>query len=183
MCSHRSENKQKTTMAQPLLLNMDPNKVTCPHCQHPNCFEEASTLPQGEVVNSYMCLNCGYTTTTLNVEKSVVIEEYEKGTAELIKALRWVDPQTSLVWYPIVLNFPSTGMIFPDGVDASDWKWMVAPAVSIPLNEQKKYPIKSQPGSYYTKKIDLKKGKLFAPNAFYEAAKSVGFIQEAQQVD
>ena len=126
-----------------------------------------------------MCLDCGYTSTTLNVEGSPVIEGYEKATPELIKALRWVDPQTSLVWYPLVLNFPSTGMIFPDGTGIDNWRWMAAPAVPIPLNDQKKYPIASQPGSFYTKRVDLKQGKTFAPDQFYQAAKSIGFIQEA----
>lgn len=155
----------------------EPNKIVCPHCGSHNCFEEIQTLPDGTEVKSYMCLECGYTTTTLNVDGSSVIKGYEESTAELIKALRWVDPKTNLVWYPIVLNFPSFGIIFPDGTGADDWSWKAAPAIDIPTEEQKNYPIPGQKDQYYTRRIDMGKGQTFANNDFYNACKFLGFIQ------
>jgi len=124
-----------------------------------------------------MCLDCGYTSTSLNLEDSPIVRQYEETAPELFKLLRWIDPQTKLVWYPIVLNFPSFGMIFPDGTSVENWQWMSAPAVDIPFNDQKKYPIPGAPNKYYTKRVDLKKGKYFPPDQFYQAAKFIGFVQ------
>lgn len=165
-------------MEQQSASNMEPIKITCPHCGEENaCFEETQTMPDGTEVKSYMCMSCGYTSTTLNVEGSKVIEEYESKTAELIKELRWVDPSTNLVWYPIVLNFPSFGIIFPDGTSKYDWKWTAAPAVDIPLDEQKNFPIPGSSDEFYTRRVDMKASKSFDKISFYDACKSIGFIQ------
>lgn len=153
-----------------------PNKIKCPHCGSENCFEETQAV-ENELVKSYLCIGCGYTSTTLNKEGSTMISEYEEITAELIKALRWVDTKTNLVWYPIVLNFPSFGIIFPDGETKSNWEWMAAPAVEISKEEQKKYPIPGQTDAYYTKRIDMNLGKKFNSDAFKEACEFIGFIQ------
>lgn len=158
--------------------NMEPIKITCPHCGEENaCFEETQAMPDGTEVKSYMCMSCGYTSTTLNVEGSKVIEEYESRTAELIKELRWIDSNTNLVWYPIVLNFPSFGIIFPDGTSKHDWKWTAAPAVDIPAEDQKNFPIPGSSDEFYTRRVDMKAAKSFIRSEFYEACKSIGFIQ------
>lgn len=158
---------------------MDPIKITCPHCGNHECFEE-SEVPAGmsEKVSSYMCVSCGYTTTTLNEVGSQMISEYEEITAELIKELRWVDPATNLVWYPIVLNFPSFGIIFPDGVSNSEWGWMAAPAIDIPQEEQSKYPIPGSPDQFYTRRINMDAGRRFSGADFRQACEYIGFIQK-----
>jgi hypothetical protein len=134
---------------------MDPTKIEC----------------------SYLCVNCGYTTTSVNVENSELVKQYEESTAELIKALRWVDNQ-NLVWYPTVLNFPSAGIIFPDGIDADTWYWTAAPAVDIPEEERSKFPIPGSKDQFYTRRIDMGKGKKFKSDKFYDACKFLGFIKE-----
>ena len=164
-------------MAQQLQSSTEPTKITCPHCGSHECFNQMEGLPDTSVVESYMCMECGYTSTTLNKEGSEVVARYEESTAELIKALRWVDPATNLVWYPIVLNFPSFGIIFPDGTDENNWMWKAAPAVDITDEEKGKYPIPGQPGQYYERRIDMKQGQDFAPADFYTACKFLGFIQ------
>lgn len=164
-------------MAQQSHFNMEPSKITCPHCGSNECFTQMEGMPDGSVVESYLCMECGYTSTTLNKIDSNIIKQYEETTAELIKALRWVDPKTNLVWYPIVLNFPSYGIIFPDGVSETDWKWKAAPAVDIPQEEREKYPIPGQSGQYYERRIDMKQGKDFAPTNFFDACQFLGFIK------
>ena len=154
----------------------EPTKITCPITGGTNCFEQVQTAPDGQLIKSYLSIDSGYTTTTLNVEGSEAVVEYELATPELIKDLRWVDPQTNLVWYPLVLNFPTFGIIFPDGSSKDDWQWMAAPAVDIPTKDKNKYPIPGQEGQFYTRKIDMEAGKKFAPNQFEQAAKFVGFI-------
>lgn len=156
---------------------MEPTKITCPHCGSHECFVETQDMPDGTKVDSYMCMECGYTTTTLNIDGSDFLKEYEEATAELIKDLRWVDPNTNLVWYPIVLNFPSFGIIFPDGTNKNDWSWRAAPAIEIPAEDAEKYPIPGQPGQYYTRRIDMSQGQLFDSKDFYNACKFLGFIQ------
>lgn len=156
---------------------MEPTKVLCPHCGSHECFVETQEIPDGTSVDSSMCMECGYTTTTLNVNGSQVVEQIEGSTAELIKDLRWVDTNTNLVWYPIVLNFPSFGIIFPDGTSKDDWSWRAAPAVEIPTEEQSKYPIPGQTDQYYTRRIDMSQGRLFESKDFYNACKFLGFIQ------
>jgi hypothetical protein len=157
---------------------METNKtVTCPHCGGDRCYTESHTVEETSV-SSYMCMDCGYTTTTLNVEESEMLKAYEEVTPQLIIDLRWVDPQTNLVWYPTVLNFPSTGIVFADGTSTQNWGWTAAPAVDIPKKEQSKYPVPGQNGKFYEKKIDMEQSKKFAPDEFYEACKSLGLVEE-----
>jgi Zn ribbon nucleic-acid-binding protein len=156
---------------------MEPIKVKCPHCGANECFEETQTMPDNTTVKSYMCVSCGYTSTTLNEVGSQVIKHYEENTAEIIKDLKWVDPNTNLIWYPIVLNFPSFGIIFPDGTGVHDWTWKAAPAIDIPEEDQKKYPIPGETDKFYTRKVNMEAGKSFAKDDFYNACKFLGFIQ------
>jgi len=156
---------------------MEPIKVICPHCGSHECFTEVEQIPDGTVVDSSMCLECGYTTSTLNIEGSAMVQRIEEGTAELIKDLRWVDPKTNLVWYPVVLNFPSYGIIFPDGTSKESWGWRAAPAVEIPEEDKQKYPVPGQPGEFYARRVDMSQGQMFASESFYTACKFLGFIQ------
>ena len=161
---------------------MEPTKITCPHCGGDHCFEESQTIPtpkgdSEQVVTSWMCVDCGYTSTTLNEEGSEIIANYEETTAELIKDLRWVNPADNLVWYPIVLNFPTYGLIFPDGTNEVDWTWMAAPAVDIAEESQSNFPIPGQPGKFYTRRVDMESGKHFSRDEFTQACEFIGFIQ------
>lgn len=165
-------------MEHQLQSSMEPTKITCPHCGNDNCFVETQTIEDNQEVSSYMCIDCGYTTTTLNVEGTDFVKGYEEVTAELIRNLRWVDPNTNLVWYPLVLNFPSFGIIFPDGTSVFDWSWRAAPAIGVAFEEREKYPIPGQEGEYYTKRVDIaNNSRLFNSDDFYSACKYLGFIQ------
>jgi len=160
----------------------EPTKIICPHCGGKHCFEDNQDIPtpdgsSTEVVSSWMCTDCGYTSTTLNKDESKLINEYEEVTAELIKALRWVDVKTNLVWYPIVLNFPTFGIIFPDGTGKDDWTWMAAPAVDIAQESQSNFPIPGQPGAFYARRVDMESGKHFSRDEFTQACEFIGFIQ------
>ncbi len=155
-----------------------PQQVTCPHCGSGNCFEEGAHLDlEAAMVYSYMCMGCGYTTTTINKPSHPLVKEYEETTAQIIKDLKWIDPQTGLIWYPTVLNFPNSGMIFPEGTGPDDWCWVAAPAVDIPQSEQSKYPIPGGSG-FYTRKIDMGVAKRFKSDEFNQACKSIGLIKE-----
>lgn len=159
----------------------DLKKTECPHCHLPECCTESQTIldpGKSEVrVDSFLCLACGFTTTSLNQDGSDLVKQYEELTAELIKSLRWVDQKTNLVWYPIVLNFPTFGIIFPDGSSSQSWQWNASPSVDIPLQDQHKYPIPGQPNKFYTKRVDQAAGRKFEPKDFLQACKFIGFIK------
>lgn len=155
-----------------------PDKVTCPHCGSDNCFAESDYVEVShKKTTSYMCMGCGYTSTTLNVADSDLINEYEEVTPQLMLDLKWIDPETNLVWYPMVLNFPNTGIVFPDGVSASQWSWRAAAAVDIPKEDQSKYPVPGQDGQFYQRRVDMESSKLFEKEDFSDACKFIGLIQ------
>ena len=52
-----------------------PEKVTCKHCGGHRCYKEHTTLPDGSQAVSYMCVDCGYTTTSLNIDGSPTIQQ------------------------------------------------------------------------------------------------------------
>jgi DNA-directed RNA polymerase subunit RPC12/RpoP len=155
-----------------------PEKIECPHCGSDNCFVESNyTELTPDKVSSYMCIGCGYSSTTLNKADSEMIAVYEETTPQIMIDLKWIDPATNLVWYPTVLNFPNLGIVFPDGTDASDWSWRSAPAIDIPTEEQKKYPIPGKDGEFYTRRVDMSSSKLFAKEQFTQACENIGLIQ------
>jgi len=153
------------------------NSTICPHCHGDKCYTETHNAEETSVT-SYMCMDCGYTTTTLNIDGSNMLKSYEEVTPQLILDLKWVDPQTNLVWYPTVLNFPNTGLVFPDGTNTMDWGWTGAPAIDIPFDQQSKYPIPGQPGEYYKRRVDLESARKFGPAEFYQACQSIGLVKE-----
>jgi DNA-directed RNA polymerase subunit RPC12/RpoP len=159
-------------------LETTPDKLQCPHCGSENCFAESNYVEvTHKKVTSYMCTGCGYTSTTLNEADSEMIKEYEEVTPQLMLDLKWIDPATNLVWYPMVLNFPHLGIIFPDGTDIQNWAWRAAPAVDVPKEDAEKYPIPGRPGEFYTRRVDMESSQLFQKEDFASACKFIGLIQ------
>lgn len=158
-----------------MILEGMPDKITCPHCGGTNCFVE-----EHDGIKSYLCMDCGYTTTSLNVDGSLQMQDWTSTLPELIKAIKWVDPETKLVWLPSTLNMPGIGLVFPDGTTADDWQWRAVPVTSVSADEKKKYPIPGKEGEYYTTKADFSKSKLFGKNEFKEACKHIGIIKQTE---
>lgn len=150
----------------------EPTKITCPHCGSNNCFMEIE-----EMATSYMCMGCGYTSTSMNRVDSAELKAYEEITPQLMLDLKWIDPQANLVWYPMVLHFPNTGIVFPDGTSKSDWSWRAAMAVDVAEQDKTKYPIPGQSGQFYSRKVDMESSKLFDRDSFTDACKFVGLIK------
>lgn len=157
-------------------LVVDDKKIECPHCNSNNCFQEDYKV-ETNTLSSYMCMNCGYTTTTLYKKDSQIIEDYEKQCPDLFKDLKFHDTKTDLIWYPIVLNFPDLGLVFPDGTNAFDWKWRAVPMIKVSEDEKEKYPIPSQPGKFYESRADMESSRTYAPSMFQDACKFLNIIQ------
>lgn len=149
-------------------------KVQCPHCNSNNCFKE-DYEHDTENVSAYLCMQCGYTTTTLHKKDTPFIEEYESAFPTLFKDLKFVD-NDDVVWYPMVLNFPSLGLVFPDGTSALDWSWRAVPVVPVDEDEKTKYPMPGEEGKYYEFKANMEGSRLYPQGQFNEACKYLGII-------
>lgn len=148
-------------------------KELCPVCLESECYKESF-----ENIDSYLCMNCGYTTTSKHVADSIEIRKWELTTAELIKDSKYVDTNTNLVWYPSVLNFPSKGLIFPDGTNVDDWKWRVALTIPIPEEDRAKYPVPGKSGEFYETRIDMQNSKLYPRTEFKHACEDLGILEK-----
>lgn len=124
-------------------------------------------------IDSYFSIDAGYITNSKLVVDSPEILRVESNMPELIKQLRYVDKNLNLIWYPSVLN-TSYGMVFPDGTNASDWKWTVCKR--IPLTEEQKEKIKNTNSIDYKfgSKLDMKNSIKFNPDQFREACIELG---------
>lgn len=150
------------------------DKIHCSVCGELDCYKESENN-----IDSYLCMSCGYTTTSLNKEDSIELRKWEQSTPQLIKKSKWVDPETNLVWYPSVLNFPSIGMIFPDGISEDNWNWRMAKAIDIPEEEKSKYPIPGKSGEFYSRRIDMKGSVIYDRKDFKTACEDLGILQKS----
>lgn len=158
-------------------LQVDNNKINCPRCNSINCFEETYAVEKN-TISSYLCMGCGYTTTTLNTIDSENIKQFEEGCPELFKDIKYHDVERNVYWYPTVLNFPELGLVFPDGANAFDWKWRAVPVKPVTEEEKENYPIPGQKGKYYETKADMDSSRLFEQSDFSGACKYLKIIVE-----
>ena len=157
-------------------IEVTQEKIDCPRCNSKNCFKEDYTLSENNV-SSYMCMGCGYTTTSLYKKGADLVEEYEAQCPELFKDIKFVDDTTELVWYPIVLNFPDKGLVFPDGATPFDWKWRAVPIIAVEESEKEKYPIPGKEGEYYENRADMDNSRIYPQSEFQAACKYLNIIQ------
>jgi len=134
------------------------------------CYDTKVT----DTINSSLCMKCGFTTNTLLVSGSDVVEKSERLTPELYKDMKFID-SNGLVWYPTVINKPDQGMIFLDGTNAEDAKWAFVPAVEIPESESSKY-VNPKTGVSYKYRMDMTKVQYFPKDEFMAALMVGGFM-------
>jgi DNA-directed RNA polymerase subunit RPC12/RpoP len=158
-------------------LETETTKISCPKCNSANCFQETHKVA-ANTVDSYLCMKCGFTSTSLNTPDSPYLKDFEETCPELFKDIKFVDNDRKIVWYPTVLNFPELGLIFPDGTDAFNWSWRAVPVKPVEESEKEKYPIPGQDGKYYETKADMESSKLFDQNDFNGACKYLKIIVE-----
>jgi len=142
--------------------------VKCKHCGSKICYEQTIT----EDVNTWLCVSCGFTTSTVMVENSPADSHALATSPELYKDLRFVD-EDKRVWYPATITVPNVGMVFVDGTSASDYKWAAVRAVELATEEKKskRFP-KDQ-----THKIDMSKAVYFEQVNFVSALEHIGLLQ------
>jgi len=140
--------------------------VECKRCSGNACYEQQLTEQN---VTTWLCMGCGFTTSTLMVEGSKVVNDAIETAPELYKDLMYED-QSGNVWLPSTITLPAKGMVFIDGVNKTNWKWAAAKAVEILEEEKSKYP------EGQTHKMDMKNIKHFEQKDFMDALETIGFF-------
>lgn len=140
------------------------NLITCARCESNACYEQKIS----EEVTTYLCMGCGFTTSTLMTEGSAPVQTALESSPELYKNIQFKD-SNNRIWFPSTITLPNKGMVFVDGTSTSDWKWAAVKA--IPLEEGDKKVSKDQ-----THKMDMKNVQHFDERNFMDALEVIGFF-------
>lgn len=119
-------------------------------------------------INSYMCIESGYTTTDNFKIDSDVINNYENQISELMKKIKFIDNENNLVWYPAFLNVPRAGMLYCITHNNS-YQWEVAEIVDLIGEERLNYPIPGKKDEYFTTRLDTDNAIQFEKENFENA--------------
>ena len=154
--------------------------VNSPICDSDACYESEFQTTEG-LVKTWLCMTSGYTSNTTMTLDSEGLKQTLEFTAELIKDLRQDHEPPGggekLAWFPTAITLPSKGMIFPEPIKGTnDWGWTVVKAISIPEDEQHKYPDATNPGTFYKHRMDMKSMKRFEKLCFMDAAEEMGMF-------
>ena len=139
--------------------------TTCKRCGSDACYEQHVN----EETTTWLCMGCGFTTSTLMTEGSAPINNILETSPELYKDLMHTDAQGH-IWVPSTITLPKRGMVFLDGTSTDNWKWAAVKAV--PLEESDKKMSKDQ-----THKMDMKNVQHFKERDFMDALESIGFFE------
>lgn len=137
--------------------------VECKRCGGNACYEQNV----GEDITTWMCMGCGFTTSTLMTKDGEVVKNAIETSPELYKDLMFEDTDKR-VWLPATITLPEKGMVFIDGASKQEWKWAAVKA--IPLQEGDKKVSEGQ-----THKMDMKNVKHFKQKDFMDALENIGF--------
>ena len=137
----------------------------CKRCGSNACYEQQVS----EQVKTWLCMGCGFTTSTLMTEGSEPIKNILETSPELYKDLMHTDEEGH-IWVPSTITLPNRGMVFLDGTSTTDWKWAAVKAV--PLTEGDKKMSKDQ-----THKMDMKNVQHYQERDFMDALETIGFFE------
>lgn len=145
--------------------------VDCKRCGGNACYEQVLTPDEiKDTITTWLCMGCGFTTSTLMTKGSKVVKDAIETAPELYKDLLFEDTSGN-IWLPSTLTLPGKGMVFVDGVDKQNWKWAAAKAIEIVEEEKNKYP------EGQTHKMDMQNIKHFNQKEFMDALEMIGFFQ------
>jgi hypothetical protein len=151
---------------------MNDKIITCPRTGGDLCY----VTEVSPTIKLYSSLSCGFWTNSLMTEDSEFYKEQIETLPELYKALAWKDEETDLIWLPQTINEPKQGMVFANGVEASNWKWAAVKATPVTEEEKEKYPIPKQPGKFYEYRMDMTSIQHFEERDFIDALSYVGLL-------
>lgn len=142
--------------------------VDCKRCGGNACYEQHID----ESTVTWLCMGCGFTTSTLMTKGSKVVADLNETSPELYKDLLFEDTDKR-IWAPSTLTLPGKGMVFLDGTDKKNWKWAAVKAIGISEEERKE---KNFPkGQQY--KMDMKNIQYFEQREYMDACDHIGFFE------
>lgn len=141
--------------------------TTCRRCSGNACYEQKVN----ENLNTWMCMGCGFTTSSELKGDSALVKKTLETSPELYKDLMFED-QEGYRWFPSTITLPGQGMVFIDGTSKTDWKWTAASAVEITDEDRKnkQYP------SDQTHRMDMNNIRRFEQKDFMDALETIGFF-------
>lgn len=147
------------------------NLVECRRCGSNACYEQVITPGEiQETVTTWLCMGCGFTTSTVMTEGSPAVQAAIESSPELYKALAHKD-QKKLTWFPSTITIPGKGTVFVDGTDKDNWKWAAIKAVKIEESERSRFP----EGQEF--KMDMQSIQHFEQKNFMDALELIDFYK------
>jgi hypothetical protein len=142
--------------------------VDCKRCGGNACYEQHID----ESTITWLCMGCGFTTSTLMTKGSKVVADLNETSPELYKDLLFEDTDKR-IWAPSTLTLPGKGMVFLDGTDKKNWKWAAVKAIEISEEERKEknFPKDQQ------YKMDMKNIQYFEQREYMDACDHIGFFE------
>jgi len=162
--------------------------VNCPICNgEGTCMtqkeisrRDENTIENGEYtieeyIEHYLCVRCGYTTTSDMVVGSPAAELARVNSPKLVQDLKVMDNVRNIVWFPSVINIPTKGCIYPD-TDPEGWHWVCAPAVPLTKEEIESYLSTNAEVQKYQYRLATEKSQTFDKNDFQNAVAFLGAL-------
>ena len=132
------------------------NLITCKRCSSNACYE----TKVDENTTTWMCMGCGFTTSTLMMEGSQLVTDTIETSPTLYTDIKTITDD-KYVWFPATITLPGQGMVFADGTDRKNWKWSAVLAKQLTKEE-----------------IDMENLKGFDNDrGFMDALEYIGFFQ------
>lgn len=142
--------------------------VECPKCHSRYCYVQNT---DGKEV--WMCLGCGYTSTTNMKEGSETEQVVSDRQPQLYRDLKFVDTD-GYVWYPAVVTVPEKGMVYIDGTNVEDWEWVATPMRKLTGKELRSKKYRKQRYVANTDKTE----RFGKEEGFLKAADAIGFFEQ-----
>ena len=142
--------------------------VECKRCSSDACYEQHIN----ENTVTWLCMGCGFTTSTLMNEGGKVVKDLLETQPELYKELLFTD-EDKRVWAPSTITLPGKGMVFLDGTSTKDWQWAAVKAIEITEEDRK---VKQFPKDQ-THKMDMQGIKHFGQKEYMDALEVIGFYE------
>jgi len=145
---------------------MQDQLVECKRCGGNACYEQHID----ENTTTWLCMGCGFTTSTMMLEGSKLVQDLLATSPELYKDLLYKDTDGRM-WAPSTITLPGKGMVFIDGNNKDNWKWKAVTASEITEEDRK---IKQYPDDQ-THKMDMYAAKEYGQREFMDALEVIGF--------
>lgn len=142
--------------------------VECKRCGGNACYEQHIN----ETTTTWLCMGCGFTTSTMMLEGSKLVQDLMETSPELYKDLLYKDSDNR-IWAPATITLPGKGMVFLDGRNKDEWQWSAVKAVEITEEDRK---LKQYPADQ-THKMDMPNAKYFGQREFMDALEVIGFYE------